>query len=169
MARVPLHWPAWLSIGTIVTAAVAIWKFWEQLLSRIKATIELLRTWRDFKEEGRAIKARRRQERSMQPATLVPQPMPAPDPRQERIQAQWAELTEAEKSLVRFVLFNHTVTVPQIITHMGREGYAQPMNVLKKVQMQTTFIVGRLGDPKQEVFSINSEFRDQLLAISRLS
>jgi predicted metalloprotease len=85
---------------------------------------------------------------------------------QATIQAQWAKLNEAEKSLVRFVLLNHTASVPQIFTHMDKEGYSQPMNVLKSVQTQTTFILGRLGDPKQETFSINPEFKPVLEQLS---
>jgi hypothetical protein len=90
----------------------------------------------------------------------------APGTREAHIEEQWRTLNNGEKELVRFVLFNGTVALLQIINYMLKEGFADGVSAMKKVQSRTSFIVGNIGDLHPE-FTINPELKADLMRLSR--
>lgn len=86
--------------------------------------------------------------------------------REANIEEQWRSLNNGEKELVRFVLFNGTATLLQIINYMLKEGLADGVGIMKRVQASTSFVLGNIGDLHPE-FTINPELKPDLMRLSR--
>jgi ABC-type nickel/cobalt efflux system permease component RcnA len=90
----------------------------------------------------------------------------SPGSREAHIEEQWRSLNAGEKEAVRFVLFNGTVTLLQVINHMLKEGFADGVKIMKAVKTNTSFVLGNIGDLHPE-FTINPEVKADLMRLSR--
>jgi hypothetical protein len=90
----------------------------------------------------------------------------APGSREAHIEEQWRALNASEKEAVRFVLFNGKATQLQLINHMQREGFADGLSVMRRVQAKSTFVMGNISELDPE-FSINPDVKADLMRLSR--
>jgi hypothetical protein len=90
----------------------------------------------------------------------------APGSREANIEEQWRSLNASEKEAVPFVLFNGKATQLQLINHMQKEGFADGLSVMRRVQAKSTFVTGNINELDPE-FSINSEVKADLMRLSR--
>lgn len=67
---------------------------------------------------------------------------------------------------MKFVLFNGSVSLVQVINYMLKEGFADGVGLMKKVQASTSFMLGNIGDLHPE-FTINPELKADLMRLSR--
>ncbi|SRR6266481_4201661 len=61
-ANLFVHWPTW---AAVTATAAAIWAFWEQLVSRAKATADFLEAWKKYRLASAEFKAYRREQKIM--------------------------------------------------------------------------------------------------------
>jgi hypothetical protein len=90
----------------------------------------------------------------------------SPGSREARVEQQWHSLTAGEKEAVRFILFNGTATILQLVNHLHKEGFAESVSVVNTVQAKSAFVLGNFNEP-DAAFTINPEFRPDLLRLSR--
>jgi len=90
----------------------------------------------------------------------------APGSRESNIEEQWRSLNASEKEAVRFVLFNGKATQLQLINHMQKEGFADGLSVMRRVQAKSTFVTGNINELDPE-FTVNPEVKADLMRLSR--
>jgi hypothetical protein len=90
----------------------------------------------------------------------------APGSREAHIEEQWRSLNASEKEVVRFVLFNGKATQLQLINHMQKEGFADGLSVMRRVQAKCTFVMGNINELDPE-FTVNPEVKADLMRLSR--